>query len=80
MDNVSALAMIKNPVPHDKSKHIRNRYHYVHGASEDGSIKTSFIRTKDRLGDILTKALGRVRFQELRARIGMVQIDQVHKD
>jgi hypothetical protein len=28
----------------------------------------------DQLTDILTKALGRVKFQELRARIGMVQI------
>jgi hypothetical protein len=28
----------------------------------------------DQLADILTKALGRVKFQELRARIGMTQI------
>jgi hypothetical protein len=62
MDNMSTLALIKNHVFHDKSKHIRIKYHYVHGASEDGSIKTSFIGTKDRLRDILTKALGRVRF------------------
>ncbi|CAN6200243.1 unnamed protein product [Urochloa humidicola] len=80
LDNMSAMALIKNPVFHDKSKHIRIKYHYVREASEDGSISTSFIGTKDQLADILTKALGRVRFQELRARIGMVQVNQVHKD
>jgi hypothetical protein len=69
LDNMSALALIKNPVFHDKSKHIRINCHYVREASEDGSISTSFIGAKDQLADILTKALGRVRFQELRARI-----------
>lgn len=38
---------------------------------EEGSISASFVRIEDQLADISTKALGRVRFQELRARIGM---------
>jgi hypothetical protein len=29
MDNMSVLALIKNPVFHDKSKHTRIKYHYV---------------------------------------------------
>jgi hypothetical protein len=41
---------------------------------EDGSVRVDFISTSDQFADIGTKALGRVRFQELAARIGMVKI------
>ncbi|XP_062182205.1 secreted RxLR effector protein 161-like [Phragmites australis] len=75
MDNKSALALSKNPVFHERSKHIQTRYHYIRECVENGSICASFVSTKDQLADILTKALGRVRFQELRTRIGMVQIN-----
>jgi hypothetical protein len=74
VDNKSALALIKNPVFHERSKHIRVPYHYVRQCIEEGSIRADFIRTKDQLADIGTKALGRVRFQELCAMIGMVKI------
>jgi hypothetical protein len=72
--NKSALALMKNPVFHECSKHIYVRYHYVRQCIEEGSIRADFISTKDQLADIGTKALGRVRFQELCARIGMVKI------
>jgi hypothetical protein len=74
VDNKSALALMKNLVFHERSKHIRVRYHYVRQCIEEGSIRADFISTKDQLADIGTKALGRVRFQELCARIGMVKI------
>ena len=72
----SALALAKNPVFHEHSKHIDLRYHFIRDCLEEGSINASFITTMDQLADILTKALGRVKFQELRAKIGMVQINQ----
>jgi hypothetical protein len=74
VDNKSALALMRNPVFHERSKHINVRYHYVRQCIEEGSIRADFISTKDQLADIRTKALGRVRFQELCARIGMVKI------
>jgi hypothetical protein len=74
VDNKSALALMKNPVFHEHSKHIRVRYHFVRQCVEQGSVLADFLSTKDQLADIGTKALGRVRFQELCARIGMVSI------
>jgi hypothetical protein len=74
VDNKSAIALAKNPVFHERSKHIDIRYHFIRDCLEEGSISTSFIKTSDQLADILTKSLGRMKFQELRARIGMVQI------
>jgi hypothetical protein len=42
----------------------------------EGTVSVTYINTVDQLADILTNALGPVKFQELRARIGMVQIGQ----
>jgi hypothetical protein len=58
VDNKSALALIKNYVFHERSKHIRVRYHYVRQCIEEGSILAEFISTKDQLADIGTKTLG----------------------
>jgi hypothetical protein len=57
VDNKSALALMKNPVFHERNKHIRVRCHYVRQCVEDGSIHTDFISTSDQLADIGTKAL-----------------------
>ena len=73
VDSKSALALAKNPVFHERSKHIRVRYHFIRGCLEDGSIKASYINTKDQLADLLTKPLGRIKFLELCSRTGMVQ-------
>ena len=68
------IALAKNPVFHDRSKHIQIRYHYIRQCVENGDINIQFIRTEDQLSDIMTKALGRVRFQDLQRRIGIVKV------
>jgi hypothetical protein len=74
VDSKSALALAKNPVFHEQSKHIRVRYHFIRGCFDEGSIKASYINTNDQLADLLTKPLGRIKFLELRSKIGMVQL------
>ena len=73
MDSKSALALAKNLVFHERSKHIRMRYHFIRGCLEDRSIWASYINTKDQLADLLTKPLERIKFLELCSKIGMVQ-------
>ncbi|CAN6303185.1 unnamed protein product [Urochloa humidicola] len=80
VDSKSALALAKNPVFHERSKHIRVRYHFIRDCLEEGSVKATYISTKDQLADFLTKSLGRIKFQELRSRIGMVELaPKTHK-
>ena len=71
VDSKSALALAKNPVFHDRSKHIRIKYHFTRDCLEEGSIKANHIATTDQLADILTKSLGKAKFQEMRRRIGL---------
>jgi hypothetical protein len=74
VDNKSALALAKNPIFHERNKHIRVKYHFIRGCLEDGSVKANYISTQEQLADFLTKSLGRVKFQELRSRIEMLPL------
>jgi hypothetical protein len=78
VDNKSAIALIKNPVLTGQTRHIEVKYHLVQESAARGQISVEFIGTIDQLGDILTKSLGRVKFQELRARIGLIDIIKQH--
>jgi len=71
VDNKSAIALMKNPVHHDRSKHIDVKFHFIRECCDGKLIDVEFVGTELQLGDILTKALGRVRFQELRGEIDM---------
>ena len=77
MDNKSAIALSKNPVHHDRSKHIDTRYHYIRERIEKGKVEVDHVGTEEQLADIFTKALGRARFIDLRGAIGMVRLQQV---
>ena len=74
IDNKSVISLCKNPVLHDRSKHIDLRYHFIRDCVEKGTVIVEFIKTGEQKADILTKALGRVRFQELRDKLRIVDV------
>jgi hypothetical protein len=78
VDNKSSIALIRNPVLIGQSRHIEVKYHLVRESAAEGMISVEFVGTNDQLGDILTKPLGRVKFQELRDRIGIVDVSKQH--
>jgi hypothetical protein len=55
VDNKSAIALMKNPVFHDLSKHIPTRYHFIRNCVDDGDINVQFVRIEDQLLDIYDK-------------------------
>jgi hypothetical protein len=76
IDNMSAIELSKNPVYHDRSKHIDTRCHYIRDCIDKGIVDVEHVGTKHQLADILTKPLSRIRLVELRSRLGMVQVQQ----
>lgn len=71
VDNKSAIELMNNPVFHGRSKHIDTRFHFIRECIEKGLIIVKHVRTEDQRADILTKALPRVKFQEMRELLGV---------
>lgn len=72
-DNKSAIAIAKNLVNHERSKHISIKYHFIREVQEKGEIQLHYCQTGEQLADIFTKALPREKFCYLRERIGVVK-------
>ncbi|KAM1775099.1 hypothetical protein ACFX12_044389 [Malus domestica] len=70
-DNTSAIAMTKNPVFHQRTKHIKRRYHFIREALQDNTIKLIYCSTEDHIADIFTKALPNERFNYLKGLLGL---------
>ena len=71
VDNQPAIALAKNPVLHDRSKHIDVKFHFLKDCVDEGQIVIEFIETGRQLANVLTKPLGRLRLTELKEMIGM---------
>ena len=56
-DNQGALALAKNPVQHQRSKHIDIRYHFVRAEIQKQLLNLVYIASKDNLADIFTKPI-----------------------
>ena len=67
VDNQSAIALVKNPVLHDQSKHIDVKFYFLRDCVDGGQI----IETSRQLMDVHTKPLGYLRLTELKEMIGM---------
>ncbi|KAJ0960490.1 hypothetical protein J5N97_001649 [Dioscorea zingiberensis] len=66
IDNTSAISLCKNPVHHERSKHIDTRYHFVRECVEAGKMEVQHVCSEEQCADILTKPLGRIKFLEMR--------------
>ena len=66
--------MSKNPVFHQKTRHINRRYHFIRDAIQDGTIELNYCRTEEQLADIFTKALPKDRFEYLRPALGVKSV------
>ena len=74
IDSRSAEELSRNPVYHERTKHIDTRYHFIRECVSDGVVELEHVSTDDQLADILTKPLGRIRFAEIRRQLGIVKV------
>jgi hypothetical protein len=73
-DNQSTIQLIRNPVFHQRTKHIDVKYYFVRERQEAGDIYVSYISTNDQLADPLTKILPNPRFSSLRELMGILPV------
>ncbi|WVZ62131.1 LOW QUALITY PROTEIN: hypothetical protein U9M48_011913 [Paspalum notatum var. saurae] len=71
VDNNSAIELAKNPVLHDRSKHIDIRFHYIRECVAEGQVVLGHVDTAQQLADLLTKPLGQRRLAQLMVKIGV---------
>ena len=71
VDNKSAIALSKNPVFHNRSKHIETKFYFIRTCLEEKKMELDFISSENQLADLFTKSLGRLKFEELRQRLGI---------
>ena len=76
IDNRLAIALTKNPVFHGRSKHIHTRYHFIRKCVERGLMEVEHVPGTEQKADILTKALGRVKYKEMRELIGVHNVEE----
>jgi len=73
-DNQSAIAIAKNPVHHDRTKHVEIDRHFISEKIESQAISLRHVPSQHQAADILTKALHRPNFHELSSKLGMSSI------
>jgi hypothetical protein len=66
VDNMSAIALMKNPIFHSHSKYINPKYHSIRECVEEGQIVIKFIHSDEQRADALTKPLTAVKLSTMR--------------
>jgi transposase InsO family protein len=64
-DNQGCIALAKNPVEHERTKHIDIRHHFIREMVESQVIDVQYVCSEEMLADLLTKGVSRDRHVKL---------------
>ena len=66
VDNQGAIALAKNPVHHERSKHIDILYHFSRECVAQEKIVIYYIPSADNVSDVMTKAVSKLKLSKYR--------------
>ncbi|CAL8999726.1 unnamed protein product [Prunus brigantina] len=70
-DNVGATQLCSNPVFHSRMKHVAVDFHFIRNQVQNGVLRVAHVSSADQLAYAFTKPLHRVRFLDLKFKIGL---------
>ena len=73
-DNLGSVKLSHNPTFHSQSKHFDIHLHFTREKVQEGEIEVFHIPTDQQPADILTKTLGRVKFEKCRDLLGVIPV------
>ena len=62
-DNQSVIYLVRNPMFHERSKHVDIKLHFIREVVSSGAVKVDKIATKENPVDALTKSLPIAKFE-----------------
>ena len=76
-DNTSCIRLSEDLMFHGKTKHIKNKYHYIRKLVQDGVLLLQYISTDEQVADILSKYLPNKKLVYLKDKLGLVDISSL---
>ncbi len=76
-DNEGAFRLVYNPEFHQRTKHIKLKWHWIREQVNEDKIVVKFVGTNDQLADIFTKALAGQKFLSMKKRIGVGKVSDL---
>ena len=73
-DNKATIEISRNPVQHDRTKHVEVDSHFIKEKIESGVLTLSYVSTKKQVANILIKGLARSVFDHMINKLGMTDI------
>eukprot|EP00253_Pinus_taeda_P027387 PITA_27387 len=70
-DNQSEIQLCKDPIQHQRRKHIELHMHFIRKLIHDHVLEVQYCLNDDQIADIFIKALTEVKFTKLRFMVGV---------
>ncbi|KAL4278674.1 hypothetical protein GQ457_03G016420 [Hibiscus cannabinus] len=72
VENKSSIELAKNPVNHERSKHIDVHFHFIRDHVKEGNVELVHVASQDQVADIFTKSLPKVLLNKCKKMINMM--------